>query len=138
MPTYKNTGANDVAIGGLRVSPGQSVESLVVFNDLPAGVTKTSDLPIWNPIIHSEVYTGNIGGQAVISLPANLASGRILLKCTDGSAEVKFNDAAFSPVLKLTENSEPFERQLLDHWVTQIIIDYKTSPSTIEVLVTDS
>jgi hypothetical protein len=137
MPTYKNTSQNDVAIGGLRVSPGESVESLVVFPTTPAGITKTSDLPIWNPIIVSEVYTKNTGQQQIITLPV-MQSGRIMLKCTDGTVEVKFNDSAFSPVLKLTENSEPFERQLLDRWVTQIIIDFTTSPSTVEVLVTDS
>jgi hypothetical protein len=57
MPTYRNDNTTAVAVGSLRIEPGQSAESLSFIQNLPAGVVKTTDVPFIGPIVSSTKLT---------------------------------------------------------------------------------
>ena len=91
MPTYKNSGTTVADVGGLRVEPGQSVESVIWVSTLPAGVTKTSDSPFTNTPILSAVYTSS----DTYSIPVSVTGNYLISVFADtGEVTVKFSSAS--------------------------------------------
>jgi len=88
MPTYINGGAVVVEVGGYRVEPGQSLETQDFLQNLPAGVTLDSALPVFDPTLHSEIVTSS----KTITVPETSGAYEITLTSVAEDNSVKFND----------------------------------------------
>ena len=99
MPQYKNNNAADVAVGQYRIPPGETVTIYDYLENLPSGVVKVSDLPLFDQIKLSQVITAD----ATISVPASLTDYLITVSVISGDAEIRFNSDSMTPAEILLE-----------------------------------
>jgi len=131
MPKYKNTTTADIVIGQYRFTPGVEVTLNEFLESLPAGITKTATTPCYNPIVHSDLYSGG-SGSATVSIPAGTQAFTLRLNCTGGSVSVKFSDSSAVTVLKLASGMS-WERFFPSRVVDSIIITYLEASSKVYV-----
>ena len=108
MPKYLNGSTRRIVIDGAPIGPGESVETLE-FLDLtntdayPAGVTKVTDAPMYNPIILSQ----EVIGDTTIAIPLTDDLGNKVTRYTihfyveTGEPVITFSSASNLPALKL-------------------------------------
>ena len=108
MPTYKNNNDTTVQLGVTDVKAGESVETKRYYT--VSGVTKTSDLPSFNPLIYEADHTGNADATEDVTVPATEDRDYMIkLQMLAGSAEVAFNSTANTPVILLaTDDTKSF------------------------------
>ena len=118
MPTYLNSLDHDVAIESTSLPPNHTYRSFsdIPTDRLPVGITKTSTLPIWNPIIYSGIVAGTLNADAIVTIPetyqsvptalTDLTEYKVNLFCISGNAMVYFNDKNNfgNPLLLITGN----------------------------------
>ena len=101
MPTYLNSNSTMVCIGQIRIEPGQYGQSKEWIANLPAGVTATSNLPVFNPVL----YSTPVGSSQTIKLPATITNYyNVSIFAKTGELQVKFNDSS-SPTLYIAEGT---------------------------------
>lgn len=103
MPKYINNNAVEVVIGVYRISPGQTIETLEFLENLPSGVVKTAEAPFYNPILVDADYPAGASTIDVPSSPTKAYWIDIFAETDDTT--VKFNDAAFSPVILVLQGT---------------------------------
>lgn len=104
MPTYLNSGTSAVELGGVRLEPNESVQTLQWVPTLPTGVTKTSDSPYLDPILLSKSITSPSTETLASAITGNY---KVLLYCSTGSVSYKFNsDSSTARVLGAGESDE--------------------------------
>lgn len=151
MPRYLNGNATDVSIEGCRVGAGKTfvTTSNLLAHQIPAGVTKTTETPYWNPIIVSELKEGDSGSVAVTipeTFGINTETGAAMpltdyylkLRCTAGKATIKFNDATdgdFGTKLTLASGASDDEVcwYIQDRDVYKVNITFVTSGTKVKV-----
>lgn len=142
MPTYINNNLVDTAVGGERLAPGASLVTSRVIKTLPAGVTKTSDAPSYNPVLVSTYLEGN-SGTATVSIPSTFVPGdslaavplerfRIRLKCVAGKAYVQFNGNTMNPYLTIVVGDEMIF-EIMNRWVDSVVVTYVDSGTKVKV-----
>ena len=90
MPTYLNSGTVVKDVSGLRVEPGESLQSIQWAGSLPAGVTITSENPFYNPIIYSTA----IAGGGTYEIPNNLIGNyKVTFYCATGTITAKLSSS---------------------------------------------
>lgn len=136
MPTYKNGGTSDANLGGNRLAPNQELQTTIIYDTLPSGVTKTSDSPSHNPLVAAVNVTGNPGdADGEVTIPATVNSEPVegirgTLYCTAGSAEVRFNSASASPAMIVYPNA-PIEIGFRQRLVSKIYVKYLESSTRV-------
>lgn len=123
MPTYLNSTTETVVVGPYRIGPGEELKTTVFFpaSDLPAGVTKTSDDPYYNPIISSGKYVDS----DVITLPDDMPKFGITIYVDSGEWEIRYTSASNDPPMKIGSGQSwsrvyP-ERIIKDIQITKIV-----------------
>lgn len=137
MPTYTNSGQNRAALkDGTQIGPGESLQKYENFLTLPAGVTKTSDLPVWNPVIISSRNTGNSGTDTVTIPTAvngkDVETFNLDIFCSAGRVSIKFNDSSFSPPIILA-SGEGYSEEITFRKITSILVTYEVASSVCKV-----
>lgn len=122
MPAYKNTTTTLAFLGGNRIEPGETIQTYEWFTALPTGITKTSDLPSYNPVIYSNSFTSDNSVQ----LPDISGPFSVKLWVTTGEATVKFNTSLMSPALVIPAG-EKFERFFENRGIDSIIFTFSGS-----------
>ena len=90
MPKYLNSGTSVVDVEGIRIEPGQTVETYQWIGTLPSGVTKVSDAPFANTPILSAVYTSS----GTYSIPATVKGNYLISIFADtGEVTAKFSSS---------------------------------------------
>ena len=114
MPVYKNTSASRVVIGADAVEVGQSKTTYGFVNHTALGITKVSNLPAYNPIIHSE----KVSAAKTISIPQTAHRFMVYFFIQSGEPIIRFSDNANNPALLLhpgaTWTYKFFERMIND------------------------
>lgn len=145
MPTYKNTSTAPIYFEGRNIAPGESLAVMRCYPavSLPSGITRTSIVPIWNPVIISQIVTGDDQDVTTITIPATkdnlpVEDFDILISGIAGSAEVRFNDGTdFTPPLLVETgastpvNPRPFG--VVNRAVESIIVKCTAATSRIKV-----
>jgi len=90
MPKYSNSLATAVVGDGIRVEPKSKESTVVWFNSVPAGITKDSDSPFYNPIISSELVSGTKTITVDTSLTGNY---QVEIYCITGSISIQYNSS---------------------------------------------
>ena len=89
-----------IQLGTTDVKSGKSAETEKYYTVL--GVTKTSDLPSFNPLIYEKDHAGNVNDVETVTIPATEDRDYIIkLQMLVGSAEVALNDITNIPVILL-------------------------------------
>jgi hypothetical protein len=148
MPVYHNGNTDDVALEGCVVPAGKNftTTSNLLASQIPAGVTKLTDTPYWNPVVLSEVVSGSTGTTSV-SIPETyrglpLTDYYLKIRCTSGQATIKFNDASDgdfgeSLILLAGKSDEEVIWQISDRDVFKVNIAFTTSTIVkVDVMVT--
>lgn len=117
MPSYINNTSDVITVGSVRFEPGQTVTTTSYIVDLPAGVTLVSSASTFNPILLSQEITTT----TTVTIPAAVKGCDIVIACLNGSATIKFNGSAFSPV-KLLQGGEGIQLAVTDRSVDSIIV----------------
>jgi len=105
MPTYRNDTANDVLVYShngreVRFLPFQTLETLYIISH--ASITKTSDLPYFNPLIAATTITVAVGGP-VQTYVTSLATSNIQLTPTAGTPRIYINSQSNLPPMVLLD-----------------------------------
>ena len=101
MPTYINNNSITVQLGVTDVKAGKTVETKRYYT--VSGVTKTSDLPSFNPLLYEADHIGNNNDTEDVTVPATEDKDYVIkLQMLAGSAEVAFNTTVNVPVILLT------------------------------------
>ena len=101
MPTYRNDTDSDVLVDvgngkQVRFFARQTMESLLIFSH--TSITKTSDLPYYNPLLAGDTITVAVAGPAQEYL-VNISSGSIQLTPTAGVPRVYINSQSNLPAI---------------------------------------
>lgn len=106
MPTYTNAATTDEYVDGQRIARngGQisSAKYATTISD-PVNVTKTSDLPYYNPVLISATYTVAAAATETITVPSTRTDGttvqgyHITISCISGKANIFWNTTANTP-----------------------------------------
>lgn len=142
MPTYKNTSTGQITFEGRTLAPGETLAVMRCYPTLPVGVERTSAAPIWNPVILSQIESGDENEVSTVLIPATkdglpVEDFDILISGVAGLAQVQFNDAAFTPPLVVGPGmlapglSKPFG--VVNRAVESIIITFKANSSQVKL-----
>jgi hypothetical protein len=136
MPTYKNSTSVVISVEGVRIEPGQSVETKQVLSSpLPAGITKTFDSPVFSPTLYSNSFAGDSGTTGPISVPANAgAQYKITVYCSAGGIKFWTNKATGGGFEVLLAG-EGKAYQLLGRMVDNFSVEYLLAGSKAEVSI---
>jgi hypothetical protein len=138
MPAYKNNStAIRFLLDGMKINPGQVVTNVNNFVTLPSGVSKVSELPVWNPVIVSSRHAGNASDSVIVILPTvingeNVNDYIINIFCSAGRVGVKFNTTSFSPE-QLLDLNEGYEEKIRYRKITKVIINFKIDNSICKI-----
>ena len=133
MPTYKNNNLTTIQLGTTDVKPGKTVETSKYYT--VSGVTKTSDLPSFNPLIYEKDHTGNVDDIETVTIPATEDRDYIIkLQMLVGSAEVALNDTANTPVILLAL-SDTKSFVINGRLVDTLELKFKTASSILRIEV---
>lgn len=124
MPTYQNTSNARKVVGGTSVEPNETVETRLWNYEGEAGLNKTADTPMYNPIIHSEEVTGD----KTINIPAGEKRFLIHFYVESGEVEVLFSSASNTPALKLYTGAK-WNVRCLDRLINDIRIKFTAAGS---------
>jgi len=101
MPRYYNSTNLDVALGRERIGARSYLDSNEIFEtaNLPAGVSRVSDSPSYNPILLDQ----NVVATGYVDIPAGITSFKVFLLVENGTWEVRYNTNAMAPAMTLIE-----------------------------------
>ena len=99
MPTYKNNGTDFAILESTRVYPGKTYETLSFIETLPTGVVKTSDTPMFNPVLLDQTVTTT----TTITVPTGENNVNLVLYSVSGTWTAAFNSASNTPVMTVVE-----------------------------------
>lgn len=134
MPTYKNSTSLVITVEGVRIEPGQSVETKQVLATLPAGITKTADSPAYSPALYSNNFAGDSGDSGAISVPAGITQYKITVFCSAGA--IKFwTNAAAGGGFEVLMAGEGKSYQFLGRIVDNFTVGYLVAGSKAEVSI---
>ena len=143
MPTYKNNNNIDTTLNNKRIPPGGTLETIEFFVDLPAGITKISNDPTWNPVILVEKLSGVAAGSDIVVVPEKAIDQQgnnktvdryhVDIFCYAGEISVKFNTDSFDPPILLREG-EGFRTEVLNRVIDNVRISY-IEDSDIKVVI---
>ncbi len=134
MPTYKNSTSGDITVEGIRIAGNSTVAQSKIFTTLPAGITKTSDLPVIAGLLLDDTLTGNSGDTDTADLSAFQYAVSVKIDCVDGEADIYFNTDTSDKVVTL-KDGEGLEMQVKDYFISSIIADCKEDSTVVRVKV---
>ena len=95
MPKYTN-GTNAIIMAGThRFEAGETLEIREWLNPLPAGITKSSDSPFYDPIILSQKVTST----GPVAIPVVNGSYKVRIYVSTGEVSVKFSSSSATAIL---------------------------------------
>lgn len=152
MPVFKNTSDVDVVLEGVRIpARGGEHKTTSNFIELPEGVEKISDLPVWNPTIVSTVESGS-SGTVSVEIPDTYrldeVSGAempllgyvIVVRGLTGKATIKFNGVAvdvFGTVVTVVPG-DYYKWTILQRKVEVIDITFVDASTSVKIDVSAS
>jgi len=88
MPKYQNTGTDLIVVGSLRFEPGDTLETQIWLDTLPAGIVKLADAPYFNPTILSQ----KVSTTSTVTIPeVTTGSYQISVFVLSGEISLKLN-----------------------------------------------
>lgn len=136
MPTYKNVSSIRKEVSGKVVEPNKEVNSLVYYDENSVGLLKTSDHPMFNPVLLSERYT--IDSEIVIPKVDNLkvpVSKYAIHFCVQsGEVTVRFNSLENNPPLHLYANAK-WNLRCFERTIDKILVSGNGSPFTLYIII---
>ncbi|MFA5025467.1 MAG: hypothetical protein WC503_03110 [Candidatus Shapirobacteria bacterium] len=105
MPTYRNDTDSDVLVDAgngrqVRFFARQTMESLLIFSHVD--ITKTSDLPYYNPLLAADTVTVAVAGVAK-EYVVNPSSSNLQLTPTAGVPRVYINSQSNLPAIVMLD-----------------------------------
>lgn len=88
MPTYKNNTNLPITVQDIRFEARETIATETILARLPDGITKLSDLPLFNPTLISASYSGDTDDTEEIEIPVDVVSVRGTIYCDLGSCEI--------------------------------------------------
>lgn len=97
MPKYYNSNTTSVDFEGLHLDPKETKDTYIWLTSLPSGVTKVSDLPMYDTVILSQEVTSPTSVAIPVSTKGNYkisiyattgAKATFKLNSSDGTARV--------------------------------------------------
>ena len=134
MPAYRVTGTDSVVAMGQRYNPGDTFTTDAMLYPLPAGITKTSDSPAFDPILQDEVKTGGVGATGTIAIVNAVGGYKVVLKALAGSVGIKFNVVGNVETILYVEE-EALVIDCLSRIVWNLIYTFKEGSSGLSVKV---
>ena len=142
MPTYKNNTSADVSLEGNRAhANGGIITTKKIYSATTIsnkGLTKTADVPYFNPIIVSAVQTGNSADTDDQAIPAVDNDGAVLANflvnvyCRAGAVAVYLQAAANTPP-RLLKAGEGWEFRIKDRMIDNIHLIYSAASSEVQI-----
>ena len=133
MPKYKNSTSEVITHQGIRIEGGQEVETLEVFETLPAGITLVSIDPRYYPVHYSNRFTGDSGDSGAIAVPAGLQQFKFTVFCSGGAIKIEFNGVTGNAEVLLAGEGKSY--QFLNRVVSTFKIYYLVATSIAEVSI---
>ena len=127
MPKYKNSTGEGKVLGTLIVPPHESVESKIFYPDLPSGVTKTAEYPMYNPVL----YSGSINASDTVDIPDYNGKVKIKLHLLSGEVDVAFNESDNTPKLNLKADGT-WETEFPARMVRRVLVVF-TSGGVLQI-----
>ena len=132
MPKYKNSTTAVITTNGIRIEPGQTVETTKWIPTLPTGITLVATTPAFAPAVYSSTFSGSSGNSGVQTLPTTLSQNRLTVFCSAGAIKFYTNDMSTGVVIVAGD----YRRyDLLEYIVKNFNIDYLVASSVCEVSV---
>ena len=142
MPTYKNNTSADVSLEGNRAhANGGIITTKKIYSATTIsnkGLTKTADVPYFNPIIVSATHTGNSLDTADQAIPTVDNDGAILdnflihVYCRAGAVAVYLQVVTNTPP-KLLKVGEGWEFRIRDRMIDNIHLIYSATSSEVQI-----
>lgn len=129
MPKYKNTTNENKVLETNIIAPKEEMVTPVWYPDLPAGLEKVSDEPMYNPIVYSDVVTGD----TTIDIPNNVKNVLVDIYVESGRVEVRFNSDGNNPPVKLGDGMV-WSRRFVSRLINDIRIKF-INPGSVWVNV---
>ena len=133
MPKYKNSTSEVITHQGIRIEPLQEVETLEVFETLPAGITLVSIDPRYYPVHYSNRFAGASGDSEAIAIPAGLQQFKFTVFCSGAAIKVEFNGVAANAEVILAGEGKSY--QFLNRIVDTFKIYYLDTGAIAEVSI---
>jgi len=117
MPAYKNSTSTVINAEGVRIEPGQTVETYQYIASLPAGVTLTSASPYWDNIVSSAKLTST----TTVTVPSSLL-GNYKIKIYVGAGECTVKTNSSSATAQYVGLYETLELTCLSRIIDNVIV----------------
>lgn len=132
MPSYLNSTDEVVYVEGLRLPPREVTVTNQFIRNLPEGISKSSDLPAYNPVISSEKCTGTSGTKE-ITIADTHTDYSIRIRVVSGSISVNLNSTDVVPAVVVLAG-EQVEFMARNRSINKIVLTYiESSVAKVDV-----